>query len=72
VEGKSNEIPAVQELISLLDIKGCLIISDALNCQKETAQTIVKNEGNYVLSVKGNHKELHRGTKFRRYRRICQ
>ncbi len=60
VEGKSNEIPAVQELIRLLNIKGCLIVADALNCQQETAQTITKNGGDYVLSVKGNHKELHR------------
>ncbi len=60
VEGKSNEIPAVRDLITLLDIKGCLIVADALNCQKETAQTIIKNRGDYVLSVKDNHKELHR------------
>ncbi len=49
----------MQDLINLLDIKGCLIVADALNCQKETAQTIIKNEGDYVLSVKDNHKELH-------------
>ena len=38
VEGKSNEIPAVQKLIDFLDIKGCMIVADALNCQKEIAK----------------------------------
>ncbi len=33
---KSNEIPAVRELLSLLDIEGCLVVADALNCQKDT------------------------------------
>lgn len=32
VDGKSNEIPAVRELIEFLDVKGCLIVADALNC----------------------------------------
>ena len=34
VDGKSNEIPAVQELLRELDISGCMIVADALNCQK--------------------------------------
>jgi len=58
VDGKSNEIPAVRELIELLDIKGCLIVADALNCQKKTAKAIIKNGGDYLLSVKGNQKTL--------------
>lgn len=58
VNDKSNEIPAVRELIELLDIKGCLIVADALNCQKETAKTIIENGGDYLLSVKGNHSNL--------------
>ena len=41
VKGKSNEIPAVQELIKELDITGCMVVADALNCQKETAAVIV-------------------------------
>lgn len=33
---KSNEIPAVQELLKELNIKGHIVVADALNCQKET------------------------------------
>jgi predicted transposase YbfD/YdcC len=58
VDGKSNEIPAVRELIELLEIKGCLVVADALNCQKETAKTIVDNGGDYLLSVKDNQSNL--------------
>jgi predicted transposase YbfD/YdcC len=58
VNDKSNEIPAVRELIEMLDIKGCLIVADALNCQKETVKTIIQNGGDYLLSVKDNQSEL--------------
>jgi predicted transposase YbfD/YdcC len=58
VKDKSNEIPAVQELLSLLDIEGCLVVADALNCQKETAKVIVKGKADYLLSVKDNHPTL--------------
>lgn len=57
-DGKSNEIPTVKELISSLNIKGCLVVADALNCQKETAETIVKNKVDYLLCVKDNHRKM--------------
>ncbi len=56
--GKRNEIPAVRELLSSLNIKGCLVVANALNCQKETAETIVKNKADYLLCVKDNHRKL--------------
>jgi len=55
---KSNEIPAVRELIELLDLNGCMVVADALNCQKETAKAIVNKGADYLLSVKDNHKLL--------------
>ena len=58
VEGKSNEIPAVQQLIAELDIQGCMIVADALNCQKETAEAVIKGKGDYLLDAKGNQPTL--------------
>lgn len=58
VDGKSNEIPAVQELLKELNIKGALVTADALNCQKETAKIIVEQKADYLLSVKDNHPNL--------------
>ncbi len=54
VEGRSNEIPAVQKLLEELDISGCIIVADALNCQKNTAEAAVSGGADYVLSVKDN------------------
>lgn len=59
VENKTNEIPAVKELIDMLDVKGMVITADAMHCQKETAQTIVNNGGDYVLQLKANQKKFY-------------
>ena len=58
VEGKSNEIPAVRELIELLDISGCVVVADALNCQKKTAKAIIEGGADYLLNVKDNQETL--------------
>ena len=60
VEGKSNEIPAVQQLISELDIQNCMVVADALNCQRETAEVIIQGHGDYLLDAKGNQATLER------------
>lgn len=58
VDGKSNEIPAIQRLLGELDIAGCLVVADALNCQKETAKAAVAGRAVYLLSVKANQPGL--------------
>jgi predicted transposase YbfD/YdcC len=58
VDGKSNEIPAVCDLIKLLNINGCVVVADALNCQKKTAKAIIEGGGDYLLSVKDNQETL--------------
>lgn len=59
VEEKSNEITAMPQLMDMLDLKGCIITADALNCQKNIAAKAVEKKADYVLSVKGNHPVLH-------------
>ena len=51
---KSNEIPAVRELIGLLNIKDSVITLDAMHCQKETVELIISKGGDYVIQLKGN------------------
>jgi predicted transposase YbfD/YdcC len=58
VEGKSNEIPATQRLIKMLKLENCVVVADALNCQKETANAVVERGGDYLLCVKDNHPAL--------------
>ena len=59
VDNKTNEIPAVKELIDMLDVKGMIITADAMHCQKETAERIVNNGGDYVLQLKANQKSFY-------------
>jgi predicted transposase YbfD/YdcC len=58
VDGKSNEITAIPQLLELLDLKGALVTIDAIGCQKEIAKKIVARGGDYVLAVKGNQEHL--------------
>ncbi len=55
---KSNEITAIPKLLDLLTIKGCVVTIDAMGCQTDIADKIIKSEADYVLAVKGNQKEL--------------
>lgn len=57
-DNKNNEIEAVRELLKELNIKGSIVVADALNCQKETAEIIVDGGADYLLCVKNNHPRL--------------
>ena len=57
-DDKSNEISAVQELLKELNIKGHIVVADALNCQKETAKIIVNQKADYLFCVKDNQPNL--------------
>jgi predicted transposase YbfD/YdcC len=56
---KSNEITAIPQLLSVLDIFGCIIAIDAISCQKRIASDITRGKRNYVFSLKENHPEVH-------------
>ena len=58
VDEKSNEITAIPELLALLDVEGCIVTVDALNCQKKTARQIVRQGGDYLLAVKDNQPHM--------------
>jgi predicted transposase YbfD/YdcC len=59
VEGKSNEITAIPELLKNLVLKGAIVSIDAMGTQKAIAATIVEQEADYVLALKGNQSTLH-------------
>jgi len=62
VPSKTNEIPAVRELLGLIDIENSVITADAMHCQSETVKSILKESNGsaeYVLAVKENQEELH-------------
>ena len=59
IDGKSNEITALPQLLDMLDIQGCIVTIDAMGCQKTIARQIVEKKADYVLSLKGNHRHMH-------------
>jgi predicted transposase YbfD/YdcC len=63
VSDKSNEITAIPELLSLLDLGGSVITIDAMGCQRAIAEQIQQAEADYVLSLKGNQSTLHNDVK---------
>jgi predicted transposase YbfD/YdcC len=58
-DAKSNEITAVPALLKMLSLKGTIVTTDALNCQRVIAQQIVDQGGDYALALKGNQGTLH-------------
>ncbi len=59
VEEKSNEITAIPELLRLLDVRGCIVTIDAMGCQTDLAEQIIKQKADYVMAVKDNQPHLH-------------
>jgi len=59
VDGKSNEITAIPELLDMLNLKGAIVSIDAMGTQKEIARRIVGQGADYVLALKGNQTSLH-------------
>jgi len=58
VDGKSNEITAIPELLDMLAIEGAIVTIDAMGTQKEIAGKIVAKKADYVLALKGNQGTL--------------
>jgi predicted transposase YbfD/YdcC len=64
VDAKSNEIPAVRDLLkAFTDLAGAVITIDAMHTQGDTAQVITGRGADYVMTVKGNMPTLSRQLK---------
>ena len=64
VEAKSNEIPAVRELLrAFTSLAGAVITIDALHTQHDTAQVILARQADYVMTAKANTPTLYRQLK---------
>lgn len=53
VDGKSNEITAIPELIKTLDLEQCIVTIDAAGCQKAIAETIINAGGGLYIMRQG-------------------
>jgi predicted transposase YbfD/YdcC len=60
VDGKSNEIMAIPELLEVLDLEGAVVTIDAEGCQRAIATKIREKKADYVLTVKANQPTLRK------------
>jgi predicted transposase YbfD/YdcC len=60
VDRKSNEITAIPELLSILELSGAIVTIDAMGCQKEIAAKIQDAGADYVLALKENQETLYK------------
>jgi len=58
VDGKSNEITAIPQLLATLALKDTIVTIDAMGCQKNIAAQIVTAHADYCLAVKDNQPTL--------------
>ena len=59
IDEKSNEIPAMKQLLQQTDLSNSTVTIDAMGCQKEISAIIREKNGDYFLAVKENQKFLH-------------
>jgi len=59
---KSNEITAIPQVLSLVDLRGAIVTIDAMGTQTAIAEAIVDGGGDYILALKGNQESLHEAT----------
>ena len=55
VDGQSNEIAAIPELLDVLRLDGCIVTLDAMGCQKGIAERIRAKGAASLLVLKANH-----------------
>ena len=64
MEEKSNEIPAVRDLLkAFASLASAVITMDAMHTQSDTAQVILGRGAGYVMTVKANMPTLYRQLK---------
>ena len=61
VDGKTNEITAIPELLDFLELEGTIISIDAMGCQKEIAGKIREKKADYIFGLKDNQESLSMG-----------
>lgn len=54
IDEKTNEIPAIENLINGLNLNGVIVTWDALNTQIKNIQAVINAGGDYIVPIKGN------------------
>ena len=70
VDGKSNEIAAIPELLDVLRLDGRIVTLDAMGCQKGIAARIRAKGADHLLVPKANHGRAFEAVR-ERFERTC-
>jgi hypothetical protein len=60
IPAETNESSVALELVRRLVERGTLIVADALYCQRDLCEAVIKKEADYLVTVKGNQPQLLR------------
>ncbi len=63
VDAKTNEIKGIPDLLDWLDLRGAVVTTDAIGCQKDITKIILGKGADFVLPVKDNQANLHKDIK---------
>lgn len=70
VHNKSSEVGVFRDIISSLNVKGALILCDALHCKPKSAQIVIENGADYLFVVKNNNKNLRESVELHSYNKV--
>jgi predicted transposase YbfD/YdcC len=59
VDDKENEIVTAPTVLSLVDVRGCVVTGDAMFAQRQLSRQIRRNGGDYLWCVKENQETLY-------------
>ncbi len=59
VDGKENEIVTARTVLSLVDVRGCVVTGDAMFAQRELSRQVRRKGGDYLWCVKENQAALY-------------
>lgn len=63
VDAKTNEIKGIPDLLDWLDLRGAVVTTDAIGCQKDITKILIGKGADFVLPVKDNQANLHKDIK---------
>jgi predicted transposase YbfD/YdcC len=58
IEGQGKEVPAALKLLKKLDLRGKIVMADAMHTQREASKIIGQAGGNYIWYAKGNQSQM--------------
>jgi predicted transposase YbfD/YdcC len=58
IEGKGSEIPAAAQVLKSIDLRGKVVMGDAMHTQRPVSIQIVESGGEYIWFAKGNQPQM--------------